>query len=121
MNINTFKKSPDLRLKDPKTKEEIYCEISILQQSEPERVAEERSQKIFDVVVRTMPFMNSCGRIFKVPSEKHTEEIISKVKEKIKIAKAEKKFQELNIEGTIIFGIAPDEDKQMLEKWAGQI
>src|SRR3990170_232796 len=51
-------------------------------------------------------------------SERHRDAIVKEIEEVVKKVKKETSFQELIVEDVIEIGIAPENDKQFLEKWA---
>lgn len=120
IEINSRQKFPDIKLTCQDTNEEIYCEITALKKSRNENEANERNKKIFDTILSARPFMHTCCRLFKVLSIKRSDVIVSKIKETIVKANDENSFQKLIIDGVIIFGVAPEADKMILEEWASQ-
>jgi len=109
---------PDLKLTDADTQEELFVEVSALHESRIARDASQTMQKITEPLWRCIPFLHFCGRIYKILSQRHLDYIVKKVEETVEKAKRENSFQELVIEDVIEMGIAPETDKQLLEKWA---
>ena len=68
----------------------------------------------------TFPPFKWSGRIHKILSEKHLDDIIKKIKKIIDKAKKENSFQYLIIDDVIELGIAPKDDKDILQKWADE-
>lgn len=117
-SISGQEKIPDLKLTDSDTSEELFVEISVLGESRIARDAFQTMQKITEPLWHSVPFMYYCGRIHKSLSEKHMDHIVKKIEEKVEKVKREDIFHELVIEDVIEIGIAPENDKQFLEKWA---
>ncbi|MEW6231759.1 MAG: hypothetical protein AB1566_05510 [Chloroflexota bacterium] len=111
-------KSPDLKLIDKDTKEELFVEVSVLGESKIARDASQTMQRIIEPLWWSVPFMHYCGRIYKTLSEKHLAHIVKNLDEIVEKVKRENIFQNLVIEDVIEMGIAPENDKQFLEKWA---
>jgi len=118
VDVSKREKIPDLKLIDEDTKEESFVEVSILGESKASRDAFQTMDKIIQSLWPYVPFIHYCGRIYKAISERHLNEIVKKIKEVAERAKNENQFHELVIEDTIEVGIAPESDKQLLEKWA---
>ena len=119
-DISGREKVPDLKLIDRNTKENLFVEVSVLGESRIAQDAFQTMQRITDSLWRSVPFVHYCGRVYKTLSQPHLESIVKKVKETVEKAKKGNSFQELVIEDVIEIGIAPENDKQLLEKWAAE-
>lgn len=113
------KKVPDLKIVNEEAKEELFVEVSNQQQS----INYSKALRTFDKISEPLTFLvflncYSCGRVLKVLSERHLSEIVKQINEKIELMKNEDAFQELIIDDTIELAIAPNKDKDILEKWA---
>lgn len=113
------KKVPDLKIVNEEAKEELFVEVSNQQQS----INYSKALRTFDKISEPLTFLvflncYSCGRVFKVLSERHLSEIVKQINERIELMKNEDAFQELIIDDTIELAIAPNKDKDILEKWA---
>lgn len=117
-NVSGQIKIPDLKLIDKNANEELFVEVAVLGESKIARDASETMRWITEPLWRSVPFMHYCGRIHKTLSEKHLEHLVKKIEEMIEKIKREGTFQELVVEDVIELGIAPQNDKQFLEKWA---
>lgn len=113
-------KSPDLKLTDTKSHDDLFCEVTILGESNVETTAQEISRKIWDKVMFTVPFMNACGKVYKPLSHKHADHIVTEIEKIVQKAQKDNTFQELEIEDVISVGIAPTNDKPLLQKWASE-
>jgi len=120
VRISSNEKIPDLKLVDEDTKEELFVEISILGESRIARDAFQTMQRITEPLWQSVPFMYYCGRIHKTLSERHLAYIVKKVGELVEKVKKSNSFNELIIEDVIEIGIAPENDKELLQKWAAE-
>jgi len=112
------RKKPDLKITDQDKQDELFIEISRLIESETEKRAFETLRRITDVLWREVPFFVYSGRVYKILSKRHLEEVCRKVEELIKKVKQSRLFQELTIDNVIEIGIAPVDDVTHLEEWA---
>lgn len=112
----SFKKIPDLKLTNNETKEELFVEVSIQYLSANRTKA---IRNFFEIHELLSPFegLTYSGRILKILSDRHLNEVSAIVKNKIEFAKKYNSFQELVIDGVIELAIAPQKDKELLEKW----
>lgn len=120
VDISGHEKMPDLKLINRNTKEELFVEVSVLGESRIARDASQTMQRITEPLWRSVPFMCYCGRIHKTLSERHLDYIVKKIEEIMEKVKKGNVFDELVIEDTIEIGIAPENDKQFLQKWAAE-
>jgi hypothetical protein len=111
-------KNPDLKVIDKDAGEEFFVEISQMGPSEIEEQAFQTLRAITDILWKSIPFIHYCGRIYKTLSKKHLDEVVKKVEEILEKVKKDESFHELLIEDVIEVGIAPEKDKEVLEKWA---
>ncbi len=118
VDVSGQTKRPDLRLLDRETGETVYVEVSVLEESRVARDASRTMTKIFDPLWRVVPFLNYSGVIHKSLSERHLEEVAQKVVATVEKVRKTGAFQYLAIEDVLELGIAPDNDKDLLEKWA---
>jgi hypothetical protein len=107
-------------LTDKDTQEEIFVEVSSLGESKIEQETSETESKIFEPLWRIVPFFYYCGRIHKALSKRHLEKIVREIEKVIEKVQKEKTFQEFVREDVIELGIAPENDKDILEKWASE-
>jgi hypothetical protein len=120
MEISGREKIPDLKLTDKDTQEEIFVEVSSLGESKIEQETSETESKIFEPLWRIVPFFYYCGRIHKALSKRHLEKIVREIEKVIEKVQKEKTFQEFVREDVIELGIAPENDNDILEKWASE-
>jgi len=120
VSVSGRTQKPDLKLTDKDTGENLFAEVSILGESEIAREASQTMERITEPLWYSVPFVCYCGRIHKTLSEKHLEYIVNKVKGVAEKVKRENAFQELVEEDVIEMGIALENDKQFLEKWASE-
>jgi hypothetical protein len=118
VNIAGQSKVPDIHVLDGETKEEFYAEVSILGESVASKTAMETLQKLTEPLWHSVPFLHYCGRIHKVLSQKHLEEIVGVVSDSVIRTSKENGFREINIEGAIELGMATEASKDLLGKWA---
>jgi len=118
IEISKVKKTPDLKLIDKNTGEELFVEISQMGTSEIEEQALQTMRAITNILWQSIPFTYYCGRIHKTLSKRHLDEVVKKVEETFEKVKRDGSFHELLIEDVIEIGIAPEKDKEVLEKWA---
>lgn len=111
-------RKPDIRILNRETNEEMFVEVSIQNQSSYQKEALENQQAIMFPLWQSKPYVYSCGRIHKVLSERHLQEVTERIQKLVKDAQSEEGFQELIIEGTLELAIAPEKEKTILEKWA---
>lgn len=118
VNVSGQRKIPDLKLSDKDTEEQLFAEVSILGESKIARDAFQTMQRITEPLWRSVPFVRYCGRIHKTLSERHLAYIAKKIEEIAEKVKRESIFQELFVEDVIEIGMATENEKQLLEKWA---
>jgi len=118
VEISGKSKIPDLRVYNQGSDEKLFIEVSIQRESIIHKEAWETMRKISVLTWGNLPHMSHCGRIHKILSEKHLDDIVMKVRKMIEKVHKENEFQELVIEGVIEIGMAPKEDREILEKWA---
>jgi hypothetical protein len=118
INVSGKEKIPDLKLADKNTKEEFFVEISQMAPGEPERRALETLDTVMDVLWRYIPFLHYSGYIHKKLSKSHLNEVVKKVESMLERAKKDNSFHELALEGVINIAVAPEKDREVLEKWA---
>ncbi len=118
VDISGRVKVPDLKLVNRTTNEEIFAEVSIIGESLIAKNAFQTLNGIFDPLWRSVPFIQYCGRIHKTLSEKHLREFSDRIEKAVERAVKENAFQELIVEGVIELGLATENDKEFLEKWA---
>ncbi len=119
VDISGNTKVPDLKIVNGDTKEDLFVEISIVGESMVQKEASQAMDKIImEPLWRGVPFMHFCGRLHKVLAKRHLEDIAKKVEGLVKEAKKDNSFHDLIIEDVIELGIAPESDKEILEKWA---
>ncbi len=111
-------KIPDLKVCNDDNGEELFVEVSIQKVSIREKEAWQTMQRIHEPLWRCVPFMHYCGRIHKILAERHLDDITKKIEKTVERVKKESVFHELVIEGIIEIGIAPEHDKEILQKWA---
>ncbi len=95
-------------------------EVSVLGESRIARDASQTMHRIITPLWRSTPFMYYCGCIHKTLSQRHLEFVVKKVEETVEKARMKNNFQELVIEDVLEIGIAPENDRQILEKWAAE-
>lgn len=120
VKISGREKIPDLKLIDNDTNEELFVEISELKESRVARDAFQTMNRITAPLWCSVPFMYYCGCVYKRLSQRHLDYVVKKVEETVEKAKKENSFQELIIEDVIEIGIAPQNDRRLLEKWASE-
>jgi len=118
IGISGTRKIPDLKVINENSGESLFVEISVVGKSKIEREAWQTMQRITDPIWRSVPFIDYCGRIHKSLAERHLEDIVKKVEKMMEELKKDNVFQELIIEDVIEIGMAPENDKEILQKWA---
>lgn len=118
VNASGRPKIPDLKVCNEDNGEELFVEVSIQGESIIQKEAWQTMQRIHDPLWRSVPFMHYCGRIHKILADRHLDDIAKKVEKIIERVRKENAFHELVIEGIIEMGIAPEDDKEILQKWA---
>lgn len=116
--VKSRRKIPDLKITNSETEEELFVEVSIQEESAIQREASTTLDEIHRPLLLSIPFMHYCGRVHKALSERHLKEVTGKVEQLVKKVKTENTFHELVEEDVIEMGLAPESDKEMLEKWA---
>jgi hypothetical protein len=116
--VSEGRKTPDLKIIDVDTGEELFVEISRIHRSEIEKRAQQTTEAITNILWQSIPFLHFCGRIHKTLSKKHLSEVVRKVEEMVEKVKKDKTFHELIIDDVIEIGIATEEDIEVLRKWA---
>lgn len=110
-------KIPDLNVCNEDNGEELFVEVSIQRESKREKEGWQTMQRIHEPIWRCVPFMHYCGRIHKILTEKHLDDITKEVEKTVERVKKENAFHEL-VEDIIEIGIAPQHDEEILQKWA---
>ncbi len=111
-------RKPDLRIINNETGEGMFVEVSIQNQSTYEKQAMDNQEAIMLPLLRSNPYVYSSGRIYKVLSERHLQEVTERIQKLVKDAQLEESFQQLIIEDTLELAVAPEKDIRLLEKWA---
>lgn len=118
VTVKSRRKIPDLKIINSETKEELFVEVSIQEESGIKREINTTLDEIHEPLFSCIPFTCYCGRVHKALSEPHLKEVTRKVKQLVKKVETENTFHELVEEGVVEVGLAPESDKEMLEKWA---
>lgn len=118
VNASGRPKIPDLKVCNEDNGEELFVEVSIQGESIIRKEAWQTMQRIHDPLWHSVPFMHYCGRIHKILADRHLDDIAKKVEKIIERVRKENAFHELVIEGIIEMGIASEDDKEILQKWA---
>lgn len=118
IKISQVKKIPDLKIANEESNEAFFVEVSILEESRVQKQAFNTLQKITEPLWRSIPFIHYCGRIHKSLAERHVDDLVNKIEKMVERVKRENILQELVIEDVIEIGMAPENDKRFLEKWA---
>jgi len=120
VDISGRARTPDLKLIDRDTKEELFAEVSVLGKSKIEKDAYQTMEKVTEALWHSVPFMHYWGRISKTLSKRHLDHTVKKIEETVEKVKKEGIFQELVIDDVIEIGMAPENDKQFLQKWSSE-
>lgn len=118
VNINGKHKKPDIKLRNSKTEEELYVEVSIQGASDTERESNKTWNGITDLFYVNIHSIEYRGQIKKVLSTRHLLEVRERLESLIKKVIKENCFQELIDEGVLEIGIAPKGDTKILDLWA---
>jgi len=118
IKVGSNSKVPDIKVINKETDEIIYIEVSAQKQSKNQREASITAQKIVNTLWHGPFFLYYCGRIYKTLSKRHLDEVTNEIKSVLEKVYAEKNFYEYLKEDVIELGLATEEDKQILEKWA---
>ncbi len=113
-------KIPDLKMINGDTGEQLFVEVSILGESMTARDAFQTMQKLHEPIWHSVPFLPYCGRVHKTLSVRHLDDVVKRISEAVEKTRTEGCFQNVVIEGIIELGIAPDSDKEFLQKWAAE-
>jgi len=116
--IKKRSKVPDLKIINKENNEGLFVEVSILGKAKNHRDAFRTENEIFQPILKSTPFLYFSGKIHKILTEKHLQEIVKELHRIIDKAKSENAFQELIKEDVIEIAIAPESDKHVLEHWA---
>jgi hypothetical protein len=120
VTVGDRQKVPDIRVTDTGAGETFYVEVSAVTPSVSETRALETMHRVTEPVLRSIPFINYCGRIQKSLAEPHLVEIVEKIKKIVSEVKVDGAFRELVVEKTLELGMAGEADKDLLQKWASQ-
>lgn len=107
-------KEPDLKM-SYLNGNEIFIEISVLNISEMQKVAQNITQKIIQTLWNYQ--INYSFRVYKSLDDNELEKLLKKVREKARIVEKKHDFQELIIKDTIELGMAPENKEDLLKKW----
>jgi len=113
-------KKPDLKIIDSETKEELFIEVTVLGESKSQRDIHFTLTSICNLLMNSAQFMVHRGRLYKALSPKHLKDVLKKIEETIEMVKRENSFQELVIDDVIEIGFAPQNDFEILKKWASE-
>jgi len=118
ISIRSKEKIPDLKITNSENREELFVEVSIQKESMVQREAGMTLQEISKPLLWSAPFIYHSGRVYKTLSEKHLAEVVNKVQQLVEKVKKEKAFNEVVEEGVVEIGLAPENDIEILKKWA---
>src|SRR5262249_48246348 len=108
-------KVPDLRLRNPRTGEDIFVEISALNESNAQRFASDAYSRIMNLIMPWFPVF--CGRMERSFVGAELADMEAAVKTLTEQARTEQRFCSLEIADKIVLGIAPEHDVDALRKW----
>lgn len=111
-------KKPDFKATDPEARETLYVEVTTLSESKPAQRAQAQMDAVFSNLWPAMPDVFFAGRLEKLVSEPHLQEIAQRVTAAVGTAQRLGSFQTHVEPGAIEFGVAPKEDLAILEAWA---
>jgi hypothetical protein len=120
VDINGTSKKPDLFVQTLEKGSEFYVEISELFVSDKEREANDVFHKVIDLFMYYSPRLAYSGRLERILSPKHLEEIMTKIKDILDLASNKQTIQTLEIEGVIRFAAAPLNMEKSIQVWAEQ-
>lgn len=113
-------KQPDVKLADKETKEQLFVEVSALQQSKGDRDALRTLQGIAESTWRSGSSLWHCGRIHKALSTAHLNSLITKIREAVKKLEEKGGFDQIVVEKVIELGLATRDSREVLDKWAAE-
>ena len=113
-------KQPDLKLTDKETKEQLFVEVSALQQSKGDRDAFRTLQRIAESTWRSGPSLYHCGRIGKALSMTHLNSLTARIQETVKRLEEKGGFDQMVVEKVFELGLATRDSREVLDKWAAE-
>jgi|GEM_PF-1167592 len=111
-------KLPDLKLTDKDTKEELFVEVSALQQSKVHQDAMRTLQGVAELIWRSRPFLWYCGRIHRALSTTHLNRVTAMIQESVKKLVERGGFEEVVVQNVLDLGLATKNSRKLLDKWA---
>jgi hypothetical protein len=115
VNIGNYIKKPDLLIIDSNNNLNIYIEITSIGESDISKKSFETMMAIFSSLIFSLPNLYFSGRIYKVLSRRHREEIITVIKGKLnELNKNPIIYEEKDV---IELGIANKDNLNQLNNW----
>lgn len=113
-------KNPDIFLTNPETKEHLYIEVTRLKSNPELNELSEIFHNISLVGFQQGKQINSSGRLFKVLSKAHLNEIKLAVKSKVNKVLENDSFEVVIEEGVIELAIASENNLNLLQQWSDE-
>lgn len=110
-------KKPDLRVVHRENGEEIFAEVSIQQDADAQREAQETHFRILKALRPGAPFVHHAGEIGAL-AKVHLEQLLGEVSAKVARAQSTGSFQSIEIPDVVTLGL--DVDQERLEAWAAE-
>ncbi|KPK99609.1 MAG: hypothetical protein AMJ91_07225, partial [candidate division Zixibacteria bacterium SM23_73_3] len=107
-------KQPDLKLCDKETQEQLFSEVSVLDQSKADREALRTLQTIAEPTWRSRPSLCYCGRIHKILSTSHLNWLTARIQESVEKLEERGGFEEVVVEKVIELGLATKDSRDVL-------
>ncbi len=110
-------RQPDLRIENPRSKELLFLEASVLGSAPDSGRAFRAMHKLLLPLMSLGSEMIWAGQLLKIPATPHLEEISDAVTKAAERAKAEQRFVQSFEEGTYSIAFCPKEKAEVLEQW----
>jgi len=118
IQINGKPKKPDLLVQLNNVDPGLFIEVTTLGASEKEREANEVFRAISDALWLSSGLFRYSGRVERILSPKHLEEVLQKVKSMAIKAQNETGFETLKIDGVICLAVATEVKAAEMGNWA---
>lgn len=118
IQINGKPKKPDLLVQLNDADPGLFIEVTTLGASEKEREANDVFRAISDTLWRSFGLLHYSGRVERILSPRHLDEVLQKVQAMVIKAHNETGFETLKIDGVICLAVATAAKAAEMENWA---
>lgn len=121
LEINGRKKVPDLKLVNPDTGEAIFCEVTISESSDKEKLVSDTDMALSTAISAPGVTLHFSGRMYSACSREELEGLRDRVKRFCEDVAREPGFGTLEISGVLILSVSTESHTEWLKTWAAEM